>query len=122
MLSICKNKLNPNGKIIILSLDPKKNEIPTFQLMNKKLNISLKKDEKLFNLILKNQNKFVIKKFTFDVKISKKKYLHMIKKRYISTLLNFNDKQLENGLNEIKKDYGKVLKFKDRLITFIIKK
>ena len=122
LLSICKNKLNPNGKIIILSLDPNKNEIPTFQLMNKKLNISLKKDEKLFNLILKNQNKFVIKKFTFDVKISKKKYLHMIKKRYISTLLNFNDKQLENGLNEIKKDYGKVLNFKDRLITFIIKK
>jgi len=122
LLSICKNKLNPNGKIIILSLDPNKNEIPTFQLMNKKLNISLKKDEKLFNLIFKNQNKFVIKKFTFDVKISKKKYLHMIKKRYISTLLNFNDKQLENGLNEIKKDYGKVLKFKDRLITFIIKK
>ena len=122
LLSICKNKLNPNGKIIILSLDPNKNEIPTFQLMDKKLNISLKKDEKLFNFILKNQNKFVIKKFTFDVKISKKKYLHMIKKRYISTLLNFNDKQLENGLNEIKKDYGKVLKFKDRLITFIIKK
>ena len=122
LLSICKKKLNPNGKIIILSLDPNKNEIPTFQLMNKKLNISLKKDEKLFNFILKNQNKFVIKKFTFDVKISKKKYLHMIKKRYISTLLNFNDKQLENGLNEIKKDYGKVLKFKDRLITFIIKK
>ena len=122
LLSICKNKLNPNGKIIILSLDPNKNEIPTFQLMNKKLNISLKKDEKLFNLILKNQNKFVIKKFTFDVKISKKKYLHMIKKRYISTLLNFNDKQLENGLNEIKKDYGKVLKFKDRLICLILLK
>ena len=29
LLSICKNKLNLNGKIIILSLDPKKNEIPT---------------------------------------------------------------------------------------------
>ena len=43
LLSICKNKLNPNGKIIILSLDPKKNEIPTFQLMSKKLNISLKR-------------------------------------------------------------------------------
>jgi len=83
LLSICKNKLNPNGKIIILSLNPNKNEIPTFQLMNKKLNISLKKDEKLFNLILKNQNKFVIKKFTFDVKILKTKYLQMIKKRYM---------------------------------------
>ncbi|MDC0898479.1 class I SAM-dependent methyltransferase, partial [Candidatus Pelagibacter sp.] len=65
---------------------------------------------------------FVIKKFTFDVKILKTKYLQMIKKRYISTLLNFSNKQINEGLNEIKKDYGKVLKFKDRLIAFIIKK
>ena len=116
------NKLNPKGKNIILSLDPKKNEIPKFQLMNKKLKISLKKDEKLFDLILKNQNKIIIKKFVFDVKILKTKYLQMIKNRYISTLLNFTNKQLDDGLNEIKKDYGKVLKFKDRLICFIIKK
>ena len=39
-LSKCKNKLKPNGKIIILSLDPKKNEIPAFSLMKKKLLIS----------------------------------------------------------------------------------
>ena len=122
LLSICKNKLNPNGKIIILSLDPKKNEIPTFQLMNKKLKISLKKDQKLFNLILKNQNKIIIKKFTFDVQISKTKYLQMIKNRYISTLLNFSNEQIDDGIIEIKKDYGKVLNFKDRLITFVIKK
>mgnify|MGYP001346639806 FL=1 len=121
LLSICKNKLNPNGKIIILSLDPKKNEIPTFQLMNKKLNISLKKDEKLFNLILKNQNKIVIKKFVFHVQILKTKYLQMIKNRYISTLLNLSNNQINNGINEIQKNYKKVLKFKDRLICFIIK-
>ena len=122
LLSICKNKLNPNGKIIILSLDPKKNEIPKFQLMNKKLNISLKKDEKLFNLILKNQNKIIIKKFVFHVQISKIKYLKMIKNRYMSTLLNFSNSQINNGINEIKKNYGNVLKFKDRLIAFVIKK
>ena len=121
LLSICKNKLNPNGKIIILSLDPKKNEIPKFQLMNKKLNISLKKDEKLFNLILKNQNKIIIKKFVFHVQISKIKYLKMIKNRYMSTLLNFSNSQINNGINEIQKNYKKVLKFKDRLICFIIK-
>ena len=121
LLSICKNKLSPNGKIVILSLDPNKNEIPTFQLMNKKLNISLKKDEKLFNLILKNQNKNVIKKFVFHVQILKTKYLQMIKNRYISTLLNLSNKQINNGINEIQKNYGKVLKFKDRLICFVIK-
>ena len=122
LLLICKNKLNPNGKIIILSLDYKKNEIPTFTLMKKRLKNSLKKDKKLFNLIFKLSTKIIVKKFTFHVRISKIKYLEMIKKRYISTLLNFNDKQILDGLNEIMSKYKKVLIFKDRLICFIIEK
>ena len=122
LLLICKNKLNPNGKIIILSLDPKKNEIPAFSLMKKKLQISLNKDEKLFKLILKNKLKIITKKFIYDVQILKTKYLQMIKDRYISTLLDFNNKQILNGMNEIKNNYKKVLKFKDRLICFIIEK
>ena len=122
LLSICKNKLNPNGKIIILSLDPKKNEIPTFPLMKEKLRISLNKDEKLFDLIFKNKSKLNIKKFTYEVKILKNKYLQMIRNRYMSTLLNFTDEELKNGIIEIKNDYGNLLKFKDRLICFILKK
>ena len=121
LLSLCKNRLNPNGKIIILSLDPKKNEIPTFSLMKKKLTISLSKDEKIFNLILKNESKAIVKKFIYEARILKIKYLQMIKDRYISTLLNFTDKQIKNGIVEIKNDYGNLLKFKDRLICFIIK-
>ena len=121
LLSLCKNRLNTNGKIIILSLDPKKNEIPTFSLMKKKLTISLSKDEKIFNLILKNESKAIVKKFIYEVRILKIKYLQMIKDRYISTLLNFTDKQIKNGIVEIKNDYGNLLKFKDRLICFIIK-
>jgi len=73
-------------------------------------------------LIFKNQNKIIIKNFVFNVQISKTKYIQMIKNRYISTLLNFTNKQLNNGLIEIKKDYGKVLKFKDRLICYILRK
>ena len=122
LLSSCKNKLNIDGRIIILSLDPKKNEIPTFSLMKKKLQISLNKDEKLFSLLLKNKSNIIIKRFTYDVKILKKKYLQMIRDRYISTLLNLNNKQIINGLIEIKNNYGNILKFKDRLICFIIKK
>ena len=122
ILSKCKNKLKPNGKIIILSLDPKKNEIPTFSLMKKKLQISLNKDEKLFRLIFKTKFKIITKKFIYDVQILRTKYLQMIKNRYISTLLNFNNKQILNGINEIKNNYGNVLKFKDRLICLIIKK
>jgi 2-polyprenyl-3-methyl-5-hydroxy-6-metoxy-1,4-benzoquinol methylase len=122
LLSICKDKLNPKGKIIILSLDPKKNEIPTFTLMKKKLLISLNKDEKLFNLILKNRAKMKVKKFNYEVKILKNKYLQMIRNRYISTLLDFTDKQIKDGIIEINNDYGNVLKFKDILICFILKK
>jgi ubiquinone/menaquinone biosynthesis C-methylase UbiE len=122
ILTICKNKLNPKGKILILSLDPKKNEIPTFDLMKKKLKQSLKRDENLFQLIKKYNSNLTIKKFIFNVKISKNKYLQMIKNRYISTLLNFTEKQIKNGLNEIDSKYKKKLNFKDQLICLIIKK
>ena len=122
LLSICKKILSPNGKIIVLSLDPQKNEIPTFHLMKKKLNISLKKDKKLFDFIVKDNPKVTIKKFIYEVQISKKKYLKMINNRYISTLLNFSEKHIINGSNEIRQKYKNILKFKDRLICFIIKK
>ena len=122
LLSICKKKLKPNGKVIILSLDPQKNEIPTFYLMKKKLKNSLKKDKELFDLILKHSHKMIIKKFIYQVRISKTKYLKMINNRYISTLLNFSDVQIINGSNEIMGKYKNILKFKDRLICFIINK
>ena len=121
LLYICKNKLNANGKIIILSLDPEKNEIPTFFLMKKKLHKSLKRDKSYFDLIKKNYPKIIIKQFIFKVKISKIKYIQMIKKRYISTLLSFNEKQIADGLIEIKNKYKKELKFRDRLICLIIR-
>ena len=121
LLLICKNKLNTNGKIIILSLDPHKNEIPSFDLMKKKLKQSLKRDKSLFQLIKKFNTNLTVKKFIFNVKISKNKYLQMIKNRYISTLLNFTEKQIQNGLNEIDKKYKKKLNFKDQLICLIIK-
>ena len=120
LLSMCKNKLNVNGKIIILSLDPEKNEIPTFFLMKKKLHKSFKRDKGYFDLIIKNYPKTIIKKFIFSVKISKIKYIQMIKKRYISTLLSFNEKQIADGLIEIKDKYKREIKFKDRLICLIM--
>ena len=122
LLSFCKNKLNSNGKIIILSLDPSKNEIPTFTLMKKKLEESLKRDKKIFELITKTYPKIIIKKFIFKVEIIKKEYLKMIKKRYISTLLSFSDKQIKVGLNEINLKYKNELNFKDRLICLILKR
>ena len=45
----------------------------------------------------------------------------MIRNRYISTLLNFNNQEITNGLKEINSRYGNVIKFQDRLICFIIK-
>ena len=122
LLSFCKNKLNSNGKIIILSLDPSKNEIPTFSLMKKKLEESLKRDKKIFKLITKTYPKIIIKNFIFKVGIIKNEYLKMIKKRYISTLLSFNDKQIKVGLNEINLKYKNELNFKDRLICLILKR
>ena len=122
LLSICRNKLSPKGKIMILSLDPKENEIPGFSLMNNKLKKSLKRDKEIFSLITKIYSGVIIRYFSFNVKILKINYLKMIKNRYISTLLTVNEKQLRIGINEIRSKYKKQLKFKDKLICFIIKK
>jgi ubiquinone/menaquinone biosynthesis C-methylase UbiE len=122
LLNLCKNKLNYNGKVIILTLDPDQNQIPTFFLMKKKLKFSLKRDKKIINLISRLYPSRVIKKFVYNVKIPKKKYLEMIKNRYISTLLKLTSKEILEGINEINRKYKKVLKFKDKLQCIIIEK
>ena len=55
-------------------------------------------------------------------KYQKKKYLEMIKKKYISSLLKFSSKEILGGIKEIKLKYKKILKFKDKLQCIIIKK
>ena len=122
ILNLCKKKLNRNGKILVLSLDPDKNEIPTFKIMYKTLKKSLRRDNKIFELINNTYPKLLIKDFTYPVKILKKDYLEMIKKKYISTLLNLTNNQITDGLKEINIKYKKKLFFNDNLICMIIKK
>ena len=90
--------------------------------MKKKLKKSLNKDESLFRLIKRHNSNITIKKFIFKVRIYKKDYLKMIRNRFISTLLNFSNKQILNGINEINLKYKNELKFKDRLICLVLNK
>jgi len=121
LLIYCRERLNPKGKIIIFTLETNKNEIPTFLTMRKLLNKSLNRDKKIINFISNLYSKKIIKKFSFRVKITKKKYIQMIKSRYISTLLNFNFEEISKGVDEINRKYKDKLAFRDKLICLIIK-
>ena len=79
LLDISKKSLTSNGKIFILTLDTKKNEIPTFTLMNYQLKKSLQRDTKILNMIKNKYHKYIKKRFVFEVKISKKVYLKFLK-------------------------------------------
>ena len=116
-----KKSLKPNGKILIFTLQPYKNEIPNFTLMRMKLLISLKRDRKIFRFISKSYPKRIIKYFSYKVRISKKKYINMISKKFISVLLSFNKEQIVTGIKEINLKYKKDLKFNDKLVCIIIK-
>jgi len=122
LLNLCKKKLNPKGKILIFSLETAKNEIPTFSIFKEKLNKSLKRDQKIFKMITKLNSNSIIKKFSFIVKISKKKYIEMVKNRYMSVLLNLNLKDIDKGIKELSKKYKKKIEFNDKLVCIIIKK
>ena len=120
LLNISKKNLTLHGKIFIFALETDKNEIPAFRLMQSKLSKSLIRDKKIFNFILKSNTQTIKRKFFYRVKITKKKYLNMVKNRYISTLLTFSKKELSKGLEEINLKYKKNISFKDKLICLIL--
>ena len=115
LLNLTKKRLNTKGKILIFSLKTKNNKIPCFKKMRKNLKKSLKRDEYLFKIIKKNLKKTKNFYFKFNVTISKKRYLWMIKSRYISCLLDLKERDINNGLNEIALKYSNNIKFTDTL-------
>ena len=121
ILSYSHASLETGGIILILSLETKNNEIPTFSLMKQKLNQSFKRDIIIWKNILRLNVKKNIAKFSFKVNIEKILYLKMIKQQYISTLLELNPTQILNGIYEIDLKYKKNIIFNDKLncITLI---
>ena len=115
LLKLSKKNLSKNGKILIFSLDTNKNELPSFKLMKMKLTKSLKRDKKIFRLVTKLYS-HKKSKFIFKASVIKKKYLDMIQKRYISTLLPFTKQELQKGIKEIDRKYKNNIKFTDKLI------
>jgi ubiquinone/menaquinone biosynthesis C-methylase UbiE len=116
------SSLNIGGIILILTLDTKDNEIPTFSLMKQKLTQSFKRDDLIWKKLLQLNIKKTIAKFNFRVIIKKNTYLKMIRQRYISTLLKFSSFQISNGINEINLKYKKNILFNDKLKCIIFTK
>ena len=122
ILAYSYSSLNIGGIILILTLDTKDNEIPTFSLMKQKLTQSFKRDNLIWKKLLQLNIKKTIIKFNFKVNIKKNIYLKMIRQRYISTLLKFSSLQILNGINEINLKYKKNILFNDKLKCIIFTK
>ena len=120
ILKLSKTLLNPNGKIIIFTLDPINNEIPTFSIMKKKLKKALIRDKKIIKSISYSFKGKIVRGFSYKVKISKKKYMEMVNSKYISVLLGMSHKLISSGLSEIKKKYKKQISFQDKLICLVL--
>ena len=120
ILKLSKKMLNINGKIIIFTLDPLDNEIPTFSIMKKKLKKALIRDKKIIRSISYLFNGKLIRGFSYKVKISRKKYMEMINSKYISVLLGMSQKTIFSGLNQIKRKYKKQISFDDKLICLVL--
>ena len=115
LINIAQNRLHRGGKILIFSLKTKNNKIPCFKKMKQKLDVSLRRDEKLFKIIKKKLKKTKTSYFNYKVKISKQKYLKMVKLKYLSCLLDLNKNEISKGISEIKIKYKNQIKFTDTL-------
>ncbi len=121
LLHLMKKSLYQKGKIIVLTLNINNNQIPCFKKMKTELLKSLNKDKSIVKLIKKDFKKYKMNKFKFNVSISKRIYLRMIKERFISCLLNLTDKEVKKGLLEIQSNYKNKIKFDDTLEGIIFK-
>ena len=115
LLNLIKKNLNLKGTLLIFSLKIKNNKIPCFKKMKMRLDKSLKKDKFLFKIIEKNLGEVKETNFNYKVIISKKKYVSMIKSRYISCLLNLSKKDLNTGIGEINLRFKNQIRFTDTL-------
>jgi ubiquinone/menaquinone biosynthesis C-methylase UbiE len=122
IIKFSKKKLMPNGKIIIFALNPENNQWPLFEIFKLRLKKSFKKDKIILNLIKSNFKKYKINYFTFKVRTTRDLYIKMIKNRFNSCLLSLTSKEINKGVEEIKKNYKKKLIFSDKLICISYKK
>ena len=122
VLTYSYSSLKVAGIIVILTLDTKNNEIPSFFLMKQKLKQSFKRDNLIWKKLLQLDIKKKLTKFNFKVNIKKSIYLKMIKQRYISTLLKFSSFQISNGIKEVDLKYKKNISFNDKLKCIIFLK
>ena len=115
LLNLIKKNLNLKGTLLIFSLKIKNNKIPCFKKMKMRLDKSLKKDKILFKIIEKNLGEVKETNFNYKVIISKKKYVSMIKSRYISCLLDISREDLSKGIGEINLKFKNQIRFTDTL-------
>jgi cyclopropane fatty-acyl-phospholipid synthase-like methyltransferase len=109
-----KKHLYDNAKIVFIHMNDQ-TEIPQFPIMKNRLKKSLNSHQYLSEELIKNFKLLKIDNFNFNVNISSKEYLEMIRNRYISVILDLNEEEIEKGIEFIKKHYPNQLSFKDTL-------
>ena len=108
------NHINENAHIVFIHMNDQ-TEIPLFPLMKNKLQQSLKSHKLLLKELTQKFNLLKMFNFNYHVKISLEEYLEMISNRYMTVLLDLSKKEIEGGIDFIKKNYPNQLVFQDTL-------
>ena len=109
-----KNHINEDANIVFIHMNDQ-TEIPLFPLMENKLQQSLKSHRLLLEELTQKFNLLKMFNFNYNVKISLEEYLEMISNRYMTVLLDLSKKEIEGGIDFIKKNYPNQLVFQDTL-------
>ena len=99
-----KKHLNNNEQIVFIYMN-EQTEIPQFPLMRNKLKLSIDSHDFLLAELNKNFKLLKTQNFTYHVKISLEEYLTMITNRYMTVLLDFNEKEIKEGIAFIKQNF-----------------
>ncbi len=113
-------RLNSNGKFLLLLLPPTI-EYPLFEAALKRYEQLQPNYQDLAELFKQAGFKTEIALVKYPLNISKTKYIQMVQNRYMSLLSSFNDREILEGINEIKNKYSEqdILSFNDTFVFIL---
>lgn len=114
-----KDILLPQGKLVILQMS-ESHEIPYFPLMDQKLKQSLSQNLKIEKELNNMFTEIQKEEYDYRVNISKQDYLKMIQNKFISTLFEMTNIEIEKGCRHIENIYPDKLIFNDKLDIYFV--
>ncbi|MFN8392054.1 MAG: class I SAM-dependent methyltransferase [Bdellovibrionota bacterium] len=116
--------MTSSGKILVLGLpEPSRVRVPLFRAALERYDEEYQNADSIVLLAKEFGFRAEASEFCFPVRVSREAYFNMIRRRFLSSLRDLTDRQIEEGIRELEASHpGSEIAFDDKLYAFHLTK